>query len=224
MRNQTRYIYAVEEAARQAARRNAIDRAEAEISEGKKRQAAAVARAELNQALDQTEAELNQAKRQLRVLRLCLRLHVLGDIKAEAARRQQVRAEQAAEQAATKHAAAAAAQANKATTRAAAKIAQAELNKAKRKLRVRHRFLEGIKRPRQLLKPIKPPYPSCASHHHARVLIQIRKYKNTTKLVKDQPCSPQESRSITWYRLCSPQKKETGADQHTNCIDSGSGV
>ena len=65
-------LYKVEEAAHQAACCNASDRAEAEISKEKKRQAAAAARAALNQALDQAEAELNQAKRHLRVLRLCL--------------------------------------------------------------------------------------------------------------------------------------------------------
>ena len=170
-------LYKVEEAARQSKCRNAIDRAEAKSSKEKKRQAAAAARAKLNQALDQAEAELKQAKRQLHVLRLCLRLRVLGDIKAEAARRQQVRAEQAAERAAAKHATAADKQADKATTRAAAHKAQAELNQAKRKLPVRHRVLEGIKRPRQALKPTKPPQPSRVSQQHARVLIQIRKYK-----------------------------------------------
>ena len=97
--------------------------------------------------------------------------------------------------------AAAAEQANKATTRGAAKKAQAELNQAKHELCVRRRVLEGIKRPRQLLKPIKPPQPLCASQQNARMLIQIRKYKNTAKPTKDQPCSPQQSRSISWYRL-----------------------
>ena len=177
-------LYKIEEAVRQAARRNAIERAEAKLSEDKKRQAAAAARAELNQALNQAEAELKQAKRQLRVLRLCLQLRVLGNIKAEAACRQQVRAGQAAKREAAKHAAAAADQADKATTRAAAKKAQAELNQAKRKLRVRRRVLEGIKRPRQLLKPTKPPQPSHVSQHHARVLIQICKYKKHNKTSK----------------------------------------